>query len=135
MANIVDTYGRNAGKVWKTLDTCGPCTTTKIMKNTGLTKEDFYTAVGWLAKENKVWFNENTYGLGESNFDKYICKNVDKVWYLINKCDEIETNYIPKLANVTEQDAYYAVGWLAREGKITGTKAKPKKPHTKIKAK
>jgi len=46
MPDIIEVYGKNAGKVWKTLENCGPCNTTTIIKNTGLTQEDFYVAVG-----------------------------------------------------------------------------------------
>ena len=30
--------------------------------------------------------------------------------------------YLPKLAEVSEKDALYAIGWLAKEGKITAKK-------------
>ena len=44
--NIIKLYGKNAGKVWKTLENYGPSQTNSIIKNTGLTQQDFYIAVG-----------------------------------------------------------------------------------------
>ena len=54
MDSIIDNYGRNAGKIWEALDTHGPLTQTKLMKTTGLNEEEFYVAIGWLAKEGKI---------------------------------------------------------------------------------
>jgi len=135
MLNIVDIYGKNAGKVWKTLENCGPCNATTIIKNTGLTQEDFYVAVGWLARESKVCFNEDTYELKPANYENYIGENAGKVWHILNTCNEIDVTYIPKLAGVTEKDAFYAIGWLAKEGKIAATKITPKKAQTRYRLK
>lgn len=135
MPDIIEVYGKNAGKVWKTLENCGPCNTATIIKNTGLTQEDFYVAVGWLAKENKVWFSEDTYELKSANYDNYIGQNAGKVWHILNTYAELDETYIPKLAGVTEKDALYAIGWLAKEGKISATKVKPKKAQTKYRLK
>jgi hypothetical protein len=49
--------GINAGIIWTTLD--GGLTDTEInsvMKKCKLKKEDFYMALGWLARENKIKF-------------------------------------------------------------------------------
>jgi hypothetical protein len=135
MPDIIEVYGKNAGKVWKTLETCGQCNTTTIIKNTGLTQEDFYVAVGWLARENKVWFKEDTYELKPANYENYIGENAGKVWHILNTYNELDETYIPKLAGVTEKDAFYAIGWLAKEGKISATKVKPKKVQTKYRLK
>ena len=135
MGSIEHTFGVNAGKIWRALDKNGPQSQTKLMKTTRLNKEDFYTAVGWLAKENKIFFNDTTFTLGENNFDKYIGQNAGKVWKIINTVNEVDANYIPQLAGINEKDTYYAIGWLAKEGKITGRKVKPVKPQIKIKIK
>jgi hypothetical protein len=50
--------GINAGIIWKTLD--GDLTDTEInnvMKKSKLKKEDFYMALGWLAREHKIKFH------------------------------------------------------------------------------
>jgi len=135
MPEIIEYYGKNAGKIWRTLEKNGPLTTTKIMRTTGLNKEDFYTAVGWLAKENKISFNENTYQLKPQNYNDYIGQTAGKVWQVINIYDEIDARYLPRLAGVDEKDAFYAIGWLAREGKISAKKIKPKRPQTRYRIK
>jgi len=132
MTDIINNYGKNAGKVWKTLEKCGPCNSAKIMKTTGLNKEEFYIAIGWLAKENKIWFDENNYAIGSTIWNDYIGTNAGKVWNILNTCPEIDATYIPKLAGFSEKDAYYAIGWLAKEGKISGKKIIPKKPQIKL---
>ncbi len=135
MGNITETYGRNAGKIWHIINKQGPQTPTKLMKTTGLPKEDFYTAIGWLAKENKIYFDNNTYNIGETNWNNYIGENAGKVWNILNTCQEIDATYIPKLAGVPWEEAFYAIGWLAKEGKITGKKVTPKKPQIVYKLK
>jgi len=135
MPNIENTYGKNAGKVWKTLEKCGPCNESTIRKKTKLNKQDLYTAIGWLAKENKIWIDNDTYNIGNNNWDHYIGANAGKVWNILYKCEEIDYNYIPKLAEVSEKDALYAIGWLAKEGKITEKKVKPTKTQTRYRLK
>lgn len=135
MTNILELYGKNAGKVWTTLENYGPSNTNKIIKNTGLTQQDFYVAVGWLAREKKVWINEDKYELKSVDYENYIGENAGKIWHILNTYNEVESTFIPKLAGVTEKDAFYAIGWLAREGKISVKKVKPKKVQTKYRLK
>ena len=54
MINIIEEFGRNAGELWKTLNTHGPLPETKLMENARLQEDEFYVAIGWLARENKV---------------------------------------------------------------------------------
>jgi len=132
MTNIVEKYGKNAGKIWKTLNEHGTLTENSLVRRTGLKKEDFYVAVGWLAKENKIYFDENTYTLGQNNWEETIGENAGKVWNIVDTCDEIDITYLPKLAGITEENTYCALGWLAREGKINTKKVKPRKTLTKV---
>ena len=132
MTNIVEKYGKNAGKIWKTLNEHGTLTENSLVRRTGLKKEDFYVAVGWLAKENKIYFDEKTYTLGQNNWEETIGENAGKVWNIVDTCDEIDITYLPKLAGITEENTYCALGWLAREGKINTKKVKPRKTLTKI---
>lgn len=46
--------GENAGKIWTVLNENGKMTETKLKKETELSSADFYTAMGWLAREGKV---------------------------------------------------------------------------------
>lgn len=132
MGDIVEKFGENAGKIWRILDKLGSLTQTELMKTTKLNEEEFYTAVGWLARENKICINDTNFLLGECNLSSNIGENAGKVWNLLNSCGDLDVNYIPKLAGVNEKDAYFALGWLAKEGKITGKKVVPKKPQMKF---
>lgn len=135
MENITETYGKNAGRIWHIINKQGPQTPNKLMKTTGLLKEDFYTAIGWLAKENKVYFDNNTYNIGETGWNHQIGENAGKVWNVLNTFDEINATYIPNLAGVSYEETFSAIGWLAKEGKITGKKVLPKKPQLVYKLK
>ncbi len=132
MVNVIDTYGKNAGKIWDTLENYGSLTPNKIMKNTKLCEEDFYVALGWLAKENKVCKTGSKYSLGTTNLDNKIGKSAGKIWKTLNDIGYVDAPYLPKLAGVATNDAYTAVGWLAREGKLTARKVKPKTPQLKF---
>jgi hypothetical protein len=50
--------GTNAGIIWADLDAEGKKTLKDIKKATKLTEKDMYAALGWLAREGKIAFNE-----------------------------------------------------------------------------
>lgn len=50
--------GTNAGIIWTDLDAGGKKTLKEIKKVTKLTEKDMYAALGWLAREGKIAFNE-----------------------------------------------------------------------------
>ena len=135
MVTIEERYGLNAGKIWKALEKHGSLTQYKLMKATKLNEEDFYAAIGWLARENKIYKSGAWYKLGETNLTNKIGKNAGKLWKTLETWDELDEYYLPKLAGLNERDVYSALGWLAKEGKITAKKVKPKKPQIKYKLK
>ena len=47
-------FGVNAGIVWEALNKKGPCTIQDLVKNTSLSREEVYGALGWLGRENKI---------------------------------------------------------------------------------
>ncbi len=51
--------GTWAGTVWSVLDSKGPMTVKEIKKATKLREKDIFTAIGWLARENKISFSES----------------------------------------------------------------------------
>jgi len=52
--------GFNAGLVWETLSGSKGILEIKALKKaTKLTEKDLYAALGWLAREEKVFFEEN----------------------------------------------------------------------------
>lgn len=50
--------GTNAGVIWAYLDEKGARTLKQIRKDCKLTERDTYGALGWLAREGKIAFNE-----------------------------------------------------------------------------
>ncbi|MEW4564111.1 winged helix-turn-helix domain-containing protein [Bremerella sp. JC770] len=50
--------GETSGQVWAYLSTEGPVTITKLTKEVGEKKDVVLQAVGWLARENKLFFFE-----------------------------------------------------------------------------
>ncbi len=132
MTNIVDSFGKNAGEVWKKLDSDGALTEDKLMKKTKLRGRDFYAAIGWLAKENKIYIDNDTYKLGETNLIAKIGKDAGMVWRVLDMWGEVDVLSISRLARIEEKDAFSAVGWLAREGKIGGSSRSKKENKIKF---
>ncbi|MBA7497147.1 hypothetical protein ES702_07757 [subsurface metagenome] len=92
-----------------------------MIETTGLTNDEFYGAVGWLAKENKICKDGALYKLGETNLTSKIGKDAGLVWKILDMWEEVDAVSISRLAHIEETDVFSAVGWLAREGKIDGT--------------
>ena len=134
MKGISAKFGKNAGKIWTTLNTSGPLKKSMLIKNTKLSENDFHAAIGWLARENKICKEGDQYKLGETNLTNVIGENAGKIWKILNSTGEIDISYITKEANITRYDAYLALGWLAREDKIEGkNKAKSNQVRFKLK--
>ena len=121
MVEMVNSFGEYAGKVWKSLSSDGPQIKSKLIEKIGLTNDEFYSAVGWLAKENKIRKDGTTYKLGETNLTSKIGKDAGLVWKILDMWEEVDVVSISRLAHIEETDVFSAVGWLAREGKIDGT--------------
>ena len=55
---MIEKIGTNAGKVWTLLDEAGTQNVKDLKKSSKLTDKDLYAALGWLAREGKITFNE-----------------------------------------------------------------------------
>lgn len=119
MSEVIKTFGNNAGKIYKVLEKEGPQVQTKLQEKTNLRMEEFYGALGWLARENKICKQKRTYAIGETNLTSDIGINAGKVWEVLGRSNEIDINAISRFTNLNKMDCYSALGWLAREGKIT----------------
>ncbi len=119
MNEIIKSFGHNAGKLWETLSTEGPQVQTKLMKKAKLREEEFYGAIGWLSRENKIVRNKRTYKIGETNLTEKIGSDAGKVWQALGMNNEFDISTISRLVKIEKKDCYTALGWLAREGKIT----------------
>ena len=119
MSDVIKFFGNNAGKLWDTLNTEGPQVQTKLLKRANLRNEEFYSAIGWLARENKIYKDKRTYKIGETNLTEKIGSDAGKVWQVLGGSNEIDVNAISRLTKIEKMDCYSALGWLAREGRIT----------------
>ncbi len=52
--NVLTFIGEKAGVVWNCLHNNGPLSDRDITRKTGLSKEETWAAIGWLAREGKV---------------------------------------------------------------------------------
>jgi hypothetical protein len=132
MINLEDSIGKNAGKIWKSLETDRALKKNELIKKTKLKNDDFFAAVGWLARENKIYFNKDMFKLGETNLTHKIGTDAGMVWRVLDTWGEVDVLSISRLARIKESDVYTAVGWLAREGKIGGKKKTKKENKTKF---
>lgn len=56
---ILETIGENAGTVWRLLNAAEvPLTIPELKQQAGLSDHDLYAAMGWLAREGKIFFAE-----------------------------------------------------------------------------
>lgn len=55
---VVVEIGEAAGQVWRALAAQGPLTYAKLVKETGASRDLVMQAVGWLAREDKLDFEE-----------------------------------------------------------------------------
>jgi len=132
MRDLIKKYGENAGKIWNSLNEFGNQSETSLLKNTKLNSQDFYAGVGWLARENKIFKNGSFYDLGNTNLTDIIGETAGRVWRYIYSKGEVEIPAIVKFNKLKTQDAYSALGWLAREDKIS---THYEKKHLKFKLK
>jgi hypothetical protein len=120
--SMIDEFGRNAGKVWGTLNMQGPLSEAKLMNTTMLNENSLYAAIGWLARENKVRKDVFLYKLGETNLVNKIGIDAGKIWNVLVNQKEIDISSVGRIlaqsGKLDEKDVYAALGWLAREGKL-----------------
>ena len=119
MEDLITKFGTNAGKLWSALNEKGPIIKEDITKNTKLNDNDFYTAVGWLAREDKIYKEgQECYKLGNTNLTHEIGANAGRLWRILDIWGEVDFSSIKKLAGIDEKEIFSALGWLARENKI-----------------
>ena len=123
MRNTSDKFSVNAGKIWVTLNTHGPLDQISLIKKTKLSNNDFHAAIGWLARENKIYKEGNSYRLGETNLTDIIGEDAGKIWKVLNSHGEVNVSSIAKFTKIRPVDAYSALGWLAKENKIEAKKS------------
>jgi hypothetical protein len=113
-------FGENAGKIWSVLSQKGCSDKDKIMEITKLDEDDFNYGIGWLARENKISKEDEDYfKLGTSNLDSEIGTHAGKIWKILDIWGDADLMTIKRLSNLDDKQVQSALGWLAREDKIT----------------
>ncbi len=120
MVDFVDSFGKYAGKIWAALNTNGSLTENKLREKTGLTEKELCSAIGWLAKENKIYKRESNFSLGDTNLTAKIGNDAGMVFKIFDMWGEVDVESISRLAKINENDVFCAAGWLMREGKLDG---------------
>ena len=118
--NLTTRFGENAGKIWQTLYDKGNADEEELQEETHLSKNEFYAGIGWLARENKVKkMNDHYYTLDNTNLTDDVGVIAGRVWKILDIWDEADMTTLRKLSDSSEEDVHAALGWLAREGKIS----------------
>jgi hypothetical protein len=118
MSETISSFGDHAGVVWRTLNQYGPLSESALLDHTHLTDHQLFSAIGWLARENKICKEDDQYKLGDTNLLSLIGKDAGKIWRVLDIWGGVDSVSLSRLARITEHDVFTAAGWLAREGKI-----------------
>ena len=125
MDETIATFGFNAGKIWRSLNTDKALKEDSLLQKTQLNPDDFVAAVGWLAREDKICRLDNSYQLGETNLMTKIGKDAGKVWKVLHIWDDVDVSFIARQARIDKEDVIAALGWLGREDKLQTTMVNP----------
>ena len=115
---IHDSFGVAAGFIWKLLNADGTIQEKQLRKKTRLKTGEFNAAIGWLARENKIVVGDGWYQLGPTNIHDHIGTQAGMVWQLLDMWGELESSLLAVLTDVSDDDIFFPLGWLACENKI-----------------
>ena len=117
--DITIKFGDNAGKIWATLNEKGCLKKKEILKITRLTEDDFFIGIGWLAKENKISAEDKEcFKLDATNLGSEIGTHAGRVWKILDIWEDADFTTLKRLSDLSDDQIYGALGWLAREDKI-----------------
>jgi hypothetical protein len=66
--NLTEKIGVDAGKVWNTLNVWGEVDISSIARITEIKETDIYSALGWLAREDKIQIQKGTAKESQTKF-------------------------------------------------------------------
>jgi len=119
MRDMISNFGNNAGKLWIALNKDGCAKKSDILKITGLEENSFYSAVGWLAKENKIYKDDkDSFKLDNTNLEGEIGTDAGRIWKILDIWGDADFKTLKRLSNLNDEKVNAALGWLAREDKI-----------------
>jgi predicted transcriptional regulator len=116
--NITSQIGENAGKIWQVITHRGVATLDEIESETNLNPNELQAAIGWLARENKIREEQDTYRLADTNLKDMIGTTAGKIYKILDIWEQADLPTMKQLSNQSDEDLYKALGWLAREDKI-----------------
>ena len=118
--NITTKFGENAGKVWSVLNEKGCLEKEKILDVTKLSENEFHSAMGWLARENKISkTDQDRFKLDNTNLDSEIGTHAGRVWKILDIWQDADFTTLKRLSDLSDDQINSALGWLAREDKIS----------------
>lgn len=120
MDDVVASAGNKAGMIWECLKNNDFSTQQDLLKKTKLSKDEFYFGIGWLARENKIAFDNNKYTLNQTNLTPTIGNDAGNLWKILDVWDELDSISLKRLSKLDEDNLYSALGWLLCERKING---------------
>ena len=120
MRDLTIKFGSSAGKIWDALDETGSLNEGELKEKTQLDNDDFFGGIGWLARENKIAKeDEKNLKLDDTNLSSKIGDDAGRVWKILDIWGDVDIHSIKRLADIQEEDAHTALGWLAKEDKIS----------------
>lgn len=118
MIHTIEQFGWTARIVWDVLSQQGPLDFEEIQTHSHLREYEIHIAIGWLARENKIFYNSDKYLLSETNLTPDIGTNAGVIWNILHNHGASDINHLENQSNLDKEDIYEAIGWLAREKKI-----------------
>jgi hypothetical protein len=112
-------FGESAGKIWDILNEKDRLNKDQLIEIAQLDEQELFTAIGWLARENKIAKDEqNCFKLDDSNLRPEIGDHAGRIWKILDIWGNADIETIKRLSDLNEDQVLSALGWLAREGKI-----------------
>ena len=119
MRDITVKLGENAGKIWDVLSENGCLDKNSLITATKLSESEFNSAIGWLARENKIsQIDANSYKLSDTNLEHPIGTHAGRVWKILDIWGDVDHESIKKLSDLEDGEVHNAIGWLACEDKL-----------------
>ena len=118
MRDVTAKFGDSAGKIWQVLNQKGCLKKDELLKTTSLNETDLHTGIGWLARENKISRQQDSYKLENTNLEPEIGTHAGKIWKILDIWGEADIETIKRLSDLDESQVHSAIGWLAKENKI-----------------
>ncbi len=119
MVSAIEELGLNAGRIWNTLNENGRLTEEELIAETCLRKNELSAAIGWLARENKISKDGEYFSLSDTNMTNDIGTAAGQIWQILDIEGRLNTEEISKQINIDSKTVHSAIGWLARENKIS----------------